>query len=174
MRKHTIKRTAYHEAGHVIASFHCHIPFKSVEIYDPDILSKLPRRRLPSKNLAWLYGNELKLIGRVVALKKKQRICGEVFFLISLAGAASEYLRYGNKNKCLVKNLYEILAIVNKVGDDGLDFLFECTLAMLRQPAFFNATERLAGELIVRRKIPYKKAMQIIEDSLRADGVELS
>lgn len=166
MDKRRLEKSAYHEAGHAVAHYLYNIRFKRIEIFDDEnVLDfKLPpvvAKRLGIKNV--------KAGGIIKSIRRKQNLSDREVIVMTLAGAAAESIRYKySPLVVLLTNKHEwFLAEEISLNRGEIDFWFDCARKTLKMPKIWQAVVTLAQELMIHRRISYKKAVQIIDDSIQ-------
>ena len=156
--KHDLERSAYHEAGHAVAHYMGGIKFKYVEIYET------PRKPFSFFPKAIRELKDVTLGGYVKQIRKK-KIPIPSAIIIAMAGGCAEFIR--DKR---TKPLYNCCADLEKMkeffrGKEDFDVIFDTVKSLMMEKEAWCAVTALAKQLLIERKIPYKKAIQIIENS---------
>lgn len=144
-------RIAYHEAGHAVVNFLCHIRFKYVAVYRHG-KSGVRIWESPSDSEQWLSKSDL--------------------IVTNLAGLVAESIRFRRSvDHCLFDNLHE-QERAKKYFYNNLDmgFWLDSTKAILTVTPIWHAVKKLAHELMIHRKISYTEATRIIKDTIQKYG----
>jgi hypothetical protein len=169
-RGRSLERTAYHEAGHAVAHYLCNARFKWVAIFDPE---KGPPINLLAKVLkkvgSQFYKN--RVAGRLERIKCWQRLSNRDLIFIGLAGMAAEAIRYRDCLGPLLTSQHEVALIEPFRCGLSLDYWYDEARSRLRKDiGVWNAVKVLAGELLTSRRIPYKRAVEIIDQAILEDA----
>lgn len=155
-----LERTAYHEAGHAVMSFIRKRRFKYVTIIpEKDSLGHILHK--PWSNFDPEVNDDARTSKKI-----------ETEALVSLSGHAVESLLTGKTMwQCASwqgdrHNAIDILSYSFPEGEElGAYFtwLFIHAKNILKQPLHWKAVQYLADELLIHKKIGYKKAREIIK-----------
>jgi len=160
------ERIAYHEAGHAVASCLCGVVFRWVEICDP---SRLPYSKVPhfvaqelKRHDYNIKGDKIKILGRVKALRRKQRFSDSDDILIWYSGPVCENIRFRDSLLMSYLNSFHELCYVEESYGNS-DYHWKWVKKVMKQPKIWKAVEALAKELLIRKKILYAEATKIID-----------
>ena len=155
----SLKSTAYHEAGHAVAHYFLHLPFKYLTIEpEKDSLGHVKRFPHP-KSFQPDIGGDIKTLNRI-----------EKNIVAYYAGNATEFILNRKLNKIVAgpdeQNAMELAMYYcggQKETDAFLNWMWERTINWLNNPSFhWDAVEALAQELLKKRRLTSKEAKQII------------
>ncbi len=154
-----LKSTAYHEAGHAVAHYFLHLPFKYLTIEpEKDSLGHV-KGFPPPKSFRPEIDEDTKTLNRI-----------EKNIIAYYAGNATEFIHTGKLNKIGVgsDNQNAMDLAINYCGgpeetEAFLNWMWERTINWLQNPSsHWNAVETLAQELLKKRRLTSKEAKQII------------
>lgn len=155
-----LKKTAYHEAGHAVACYFLRIRFTNVTIVPEDnCLGCLKHSKDHHKNFNPEWDNSRKVGDRI-----------EKEVIVRFAGQIAEGLFMGkhirkgsehDRSSAIDLALYGVGE--GEVLQTYINYLWARAKEQVRQPRFWAAVKALAAELLVRKKIGYRKAREIIE-----------
>jgi hypothetical protein len=166
MNKRILERIAYHEAGHAVAHYLFNVQFKRIEIFDDE---NAPNFKLHPKVKKRLGIKDVKAGGIIKAIRRKQTFSDRDLIFFTLAGAAAESIRYKDSLLAtLFRNKHEWAYAEVVFRDRGdIDFWFDCARKTLKMPKIWQAVVTLAKELMIHRRIPYKRAVEIIDGKMK-------
>lgn len=158
MRK-KIERTAYHEAGHAVASYYLHIAFTYATIIpEEDSSGHVLHPQSIFKKFEPEWDNSLKAVDRA-----------ERIIIVSLAGEASERRfanRYDRKGSGEdwhhAVNLASYFAGNEEVLRAYVNYLWTRAKTLFNAPWLWAAVEAVAKELLVRKKMGTQLTRRII------------
>ena len=154
-----LKRTAYHEAGHAVACYFLHLPFKYVTIEpEGDTLGHL--KPFPSpKSFNPEIDDEIKTLIRI-----------EKNIITYYAGKAVEFILTKKSNKIVGsddQNAWDLACYYCGGPEETeafLKWMWERTINWVQNPDFhWDAVEALAQELLKKSRLTSKEARQIIK-----------
>jgi hypothetical protein len=160
MRKE-IERTAYHEAGHAVASCHLHVAFSYITIIpEEDHLGHVKHPKL--NNFDPECDNSLRAVDRV-----------ERMILVLFAGQVAEW-RFANRHNWRgsgedwqhAVNLVSYLAGNNEVLQKYVDYLWARAKNLFDLPWLWTAVEAVAKELLIRKKMGSRLTRKIIKKAM--------
>ena len=162
-REHSkrIERTAYHEAGHAVASYHLHVAFSFITIIpEEDSLGHIKHPKL--NNFDPECDNSLKIVDRT-----ERRI------LVFFAGQVAER-RFANRHNWKgsggdwesAVNLASCLAGNNEVLQAYVNYLWARAKNLFDLPWLWAAVEAVANELLIRKKMGSQLTRKIIRKAM--------
>lgn len=166
MNKCQLEKISYHEAGHAVAYYLSRVRFKYVQIFDKE--EDAPLVDLEPKVAKELGHLRVKAGGIVKTLRKKQVFSDRSLIFMTLGGAAAVSIRYKYSpwvSLCIAR--HEWFAAEPYFHGQTVDFWFNEVRAIMKIHPIWDAVVNLTRELMVHKKIPYKRAFQIIDDSLK-------
>jgi hypothetical protein len=163
----TFERSCYHEAGHAVMYRLRGIRFKNVEVFENESGPFVPiRKRVLSRMREANEPLPSRHVNGIVRRVKRVRIYRPDMNYIVLAGPVAEAIRYKSSGfQTYWRNLAEIYDVE---PFESLDFWIYGTRYMLRDPTVWPAVERFAQELFVERKIWFREASNIIDNTIIA------
>ena len=151
-----LKRTAYHEAGHAVACYFLHFPFKYLTIEpEEDSLGHVKRFPHP-KSFHPDYEGDTKTLNRI-----------EKNIIFCYAGSAAEFiltgkLKIGGESDAQnARDLADHYCGGPEETEAFLKWMWERTINWVH--FYWDAVEALAQELLKKRRLTSKEAEQIIE-----------
>jgi len=153
------EKTAFHEAGHAVAAYLLRKKFRYVTIRSNGMFEGYVMHGQPGSNLQDEWEDE-----------RIRRSALERDILISLAGGVVNLLLTGKRDHLgSYTDLHHALDLADHVCGSKkectayVNWLFVRCEGMVKSPPNWHAVETLAGELLKREKIPYRKAREIIQ-----------
>jgi hypothetical protein len=168
-----LQRTAYHEAGHAVASYILHGRLISISIV-PDIKDNTLGHFQASVPTFHPDENAPNLAGYLTAKGRTLRYQVETRIIILLAGPVAEKLFIDHANrKGASSDLSNVASLLDYIGtcDEKeriayLNWLWHRTRVTLISEPYWEAVQTLAKELIKRRHIGERLARKIIKESI--------
>ena len=154
-----LKSTAYHEAGHAVACYFLHFPFKYLTIEpEKDTLGHVKRFPHP-KSFHPDYEGDTKTLNRI-----------EKNIITSYSGSAAEFILTGKYNSGggtdsqYARELADHYCGGPEETEAFLKWMWERTINWVQNPDFhWDAVEALAQELLKKSRLTSKEAKQIIK-----------
>lgn len=156
-----IERTAYHEAGHAVASYHLHVAFSYISITpDEDSWGHVKHPKLSNFKPEW---DDSPIVA--------DRI--ERMILTSLAGQVAEG-KFANRHNWRgsgedwqsVINLASYSAGDDEVLSTYVNYLWARAKALFNRPYLWAAVEAVAKELLIRKKMGSQLTRKIIRKAI--------
>jgi hypothetical protein len=157
----TIERTAYHEAGHAVASYYLHVALSSVTIIpEEDSLGHIKHPKLNNFEPEW--DNSLKVVDRA-----------ERMILVFFAGQVAEG-RFANRHNWKgsredwheAVNMASYFAGNNEVLQAYVNYLWARAKTLFNLPWLWAAVEAVAKELLIRKKMGSRLTRKIIRKTI--------
>jgi hypothetical protein len=163
MTEHSMKLTAYHEAGHAVVAYYLHRRIRHVSIIQSkDELGHMLRGKGPDlKSAEWEISNGI-----------RDRL--EDSAMISWGGDAAEFILTNRKKyrPGSTSDIHSVVEYLSKICGEPealgayVDWLWYCTRNLLREENQWIAVEALAVELIKKRYIGGTRTRQIIKNTI--------
>ena len=157
-----IERTAYHEAGHAVASYHLRVAFSSLTIIpEEDSFGHVLHPKSIFNNFEPEWDNSLKVRDRA-----------ERMILVSFAGQVAEW-RFTNRHNWRgsgedwdkAVNLASYFA-GNEVLQKYVDYLWARAKTLFNLPWLWDAVESVAKELLIRKNMGKQLTRKIIRKAM--------
>lgn len=156
-----LKKTAYHEAGHAVASYELHIPFTYITIIpEEDSLGHVKHPELHNFNPEW--DNSLRVIDRA-----------ERMIICSFAGQVAEW-KFSNRHnwKGSGEDWHRAIGLASHfVGNDEVlqkyvDYLWARAKTLFNAPWLWAAVEVVVRKLLTRKKMSNRLTRKIIRKAI--------
>ncbi len=162
-----LERTAYHEAGHVVACYHLKIRFKYVSILRGDgFLGEMLHGENPLKNVDCKMDDSLRFRDRIereaIVTLAGQAAVDVILKRQGWRGSGSDWLAAVNLASCATGDP-EVLPAY-------MDYLWVRSKSLFAIPWLRVATRAVAKELLKQEKISYRDVMGIIEAAIDTCG----
>lgn len=160
MNKHSrLKKTAYHEAGHAVAYYFLHLPFKYVTIEpEEDSLGHL-QPFPPPKSFHPDYNSDTKAQKRIEKEVTAYYAGNAAVFILT-----GKYDKGGTRDGQYAMDLADYDSGGPEETDAFLNWMWERTINWMQNPSYmWDAVETLAQELLKKRSLTSKEAKQIIK-----------
>ena len=162
-----LRRTAYHEAGHAVASYAVGRKFVRASIVESDEaagsvlhtgLSESTWDRLESGNTSDL---------RIRSLREKEIICAYAGIAAEeIVYESSEYERAESDRTTISNHVFKVASGEEEAGAYA-EWLRIRTLNMLRKPEWLEALHAVANALLQCNTLSYRRTRRIIRDAIQ-------
>jgi len=163
-----IKQTAYHEAGHAVAGYELHVPFRYVTIIPDEEESSAGHIRYSDLRPDFDSARDEMTEFQLRRIIEPRIIC-------VLAGEAAESRLTGRRHLLTATGDYRsavdlAMAVTGGNPDEAgayCTWLYHRALGLVRQPFWWSAIEALADALLAQKRIGNREARRIIKGAMQ-------